>query len=55
MMVYISTKFHENILNGIRVMEQTQKVNRWTAGRHDKNFKRVVQTYCIPAVVDELE
>ena len=27
MMVYICTKFHENILNGIRVMERTRKVN----------------------------
>ena len=27
MMVYICTKFHDNILNGIRVMEQTRKVN----------------------------
>ena len=33
MMVYICTKFHENILNGIRVMEQTRKVNRRTDGR----------------------
>ena len=32
MMVYICTKFHENILNGISVMEQTQRVN----GRRDK-------------------
>ena len=29
-MVYICTMFHENILNGIRVMERTQKVNKWT-------------------------
>ena len=39
MMVYICTKFHENILNGIRVMELTRKVNgrtdRQTDGRHD--------------------
>ena len=47
MMVYICTKFHENILNGIRVMERTRKVNgrtdrrtdgqtdRWTDGGHD--------------------
>ena len=27
MMVYICTKFHENILNGIRVVEPTRKVN----------------------------
>ena len=39
MMVYICTKFHENILNGIRVMERTRKVNgrtdRRTDGGHD--------------------
>ena len=35
MMVYICTKFHENILNGIRVMELTRKVNGWTDIRHD--------------------
>ena len=39
MMVYICTKFHENILNGIRVMERTRKVNgrtdRQTDGGHD--------------------
>ena len=34
-MVYICTKFHENILNGIRVMERIQKVNRWTEGWMD--------------------
>ena len=40
-MVYICTKFHENILNGIRVMERTLKVNgqtdreRRTDGRTD--------------------
>ena len=33
MMVYICTKFHENILNGIRVMEQTRKVNGGTDGQ----------------------
>ena len=33
MMDYICTKFHENILNGIRVMERTQKVNGRTDGR----------------------
>ena len=32
MMVYICTKFHENILNGIRVMGRTRKVN----GRTDE-------------------
>ena len=34
-MVYICTKFHENILNGIRVMERTRKVNRRTDTRTD--------------------
>ena len=34
-MVYICTKFHENIMNGNRVMEQTQKVNRRTDRRMD--------------------
>ena len=32
MMVYIFTKFHENILNGNRLMERTRKVN----GRTDR-------------------
>ena len=36
MMVYICTKFHENILNDIRVMERTQKVNGRTDGRPDR-------------------
>ena len=36
MMVYICTKFHENILNGIRVMERTRKVN----GRTDRRKAR---------------
>ena len=27
-MVYTCTKFHENIFNGIRVVERTRKVNR---------------------------
>ena len=39
MTVYICTKFHENIMNGIRVIERTRKVNgrtdRRTDGRHD--------------------
>ena len=35
MMVYICTKFHENILNGIRVIEQTRKVNGRTDGCPD--------------------
>ena len=33
---YICTKFHENILNGIRVMERIRKVNGWTDGRPDR-------------------
>ena len=36
MMVYICTKFHENILNGIRVMERTRKVNGRTEGQTDE-------------------
>ena len=35
MIVYICTKFHENILNGIRVMERTRKSNGRTDGRAD--------------------
>ena len=35
MMVYICTKFHENILNCIRVMERTQKDNGRTDGQTD--------------------
>ena len=35
MMVYICTKFHENILNGNRVMERTRKVNRRTDEGHE--------------------
>ena len=36
MMVYICSKFHENILNGIRVMEGTLKVNGQTDVRTDR-------------------
>ena len=36
MMVYICTKFYENILNRIRVMERTRKVNGRTDGRPDR-------------------
>ena len=36
MMVYICTKFHQNILNDIRVMERTRKVNRRTDERPDR-------------------
>ena len=35
MMVYICTKFHENLLNGDRGMERTQKVNGRTDERTD--------------------
>ena len=35
MVIYISTKFHENILKGIRVMERTRKVNGRTDGQTD--------------------
>ena len=54
MMVYICTKFHENILNGIRVMKRTRKVNRWTDGwtdgrtdgrRAGNNTTRLRRTY----------
>ena len=34
-MVYISFKFHENILNNIRVQERTRKVNGRTDERTD--------------------
>ena len=36
MMVYFCTKFHESILNSIRVIELTRKVNRRTDGRPDR-------------------
>ena len=36
MMVYICTKFHENILNSFRVMERTQKLNGQTDERTDR-------------------
>ena len=36
MIVYICTKFHENILNGIRVMERTRLVNGRTDGRTNR-------------------
>ena len=36
MMVYICIKFHERILNGVRVMERTRKVNGRTDGRPDR-------------------
>ena len=40
MMVYICTKFHENIMIGIRVMERTLKVNRRTDVRTDRGRAR---------------
>ena len=36
MMVYICTKFHENIMNGVRFMERTGNVNGRTDGRPDR-------------------
>ena len=54
MMVYICTKFHENILNGIRVTEQTRKANgqidRWTDRQMDgrrarHNMTRLQRAY----------
>ena len=37
MMIYICTKFHENILNGNRVTERTQKLtDGQTDGRTDR-------------------
>ena len=38
MMVYICTKFHENILNGISVIKRTRKVNVRTDGRTDGRY-----------------
>ena len=50
MMVYICTKFHENILNGIRVMEPTRKINgrkdERTDGGHDI-LRPVFMLHCI--------
>ena len=37
-MVYICAKFHENILNDNRVMEQTRKVNGQTRGRRARHI-----------------
>ena len=34
MIVYICTKFHENILKRIKVMERTPKANGWTEDGH---------------------
>ena len=46
MVVHICTKFHENILNGIRVMEGTRKVNGRTDGQI-KIGKRHVFESCL--------
>ena len=46
MVVYICTKLHENILNGIRVMERTRKVNGRTDGwRARHNTTRLRRAY----------
>ena len=49
MMVYICTKSHENILNGIRVMERTRKVNgrtnRRTARQNTTRLRRAYNKY----------
>ena len=46
MMIYICTKFHENILNGFRVMERTRKVNGQTDGRRARhNTTRLRRAY----------
>ena len=41
-MLYISMKFHENILNGFQVIEQTQLrdgwTDRWTDNRGKNNM-----------------
>ena len=36
MMFYICTKLHENVLDGIRVMDRTRKVNGRTDGPSDR-------------------
>ena len=38
MMIYIYAKFHENIFNGIKVMERTRKVNGRTNGRPNRRI-----------------
>ena len=48
-LVYIYTKFHENTLNGIRVMERTRNVNGRTDGqraRHNTTRLRLHPTAC---------
>ena len=45
MMVYICPKFHENIFNGIRITEQTRKVNGRTYGHTEG---RTVGGHCSP-------
>ena len=43
MMVYICTKFHENILNGIRFMERIEKLMDGQTARH--NTTRLRRAY----------
>ena len=50
MMVYICTKFHENILNSIRVMEWTEKVNGRTDGRMDRGHDIIQPVFFIMKV-----
>ena len=40
MMLYISVKFHENILNGFQVIEQTQLHDRWTDRQMDRHSRQ---------------
>ena len=47
MMVYICSKFNENILNGITVTELTLKVNRWTEGT---TIRPVFDWHCLIVV-----
>ena len=52
MMIYICTKFHENILNSIRVMERPRKVNGRTDGHDiirpvlDGRTKKIAFRFC---------
>ena len=39
MMLYISMKFHENILNRFQVIEPTLFCDRWTEGQTDNQGK----------------
>ena len=40
MRLYISVKFHENILNGFQVIEQTQLHDRWTDRQMDRHSRQ---------------